>query len=105
MQSGQRRTPRYSFVAAAELVETESGTRINTKLSELSLYGCYCDIMNPLPVGTPIKLKITHQDATCEALGKVIYSQPNIGMGVVFTEVEPGSQTLLDKWLRELGGN
>lgn len=60
--------------------------------------------MNAFPVETQIKMKITHQGATCEALGKVIYSQANIGMGVVFTEVVPDSQALLGKWLRELGG-
>lgn len=100
----QRRTPRYSFVAAAELVEVQSGTRFEAKTSELSLYGCYFDLMNPFPVETQIKLRITHQNATCEALGKVIYSQPNIGMGVVFTTMEPNSQALLKKWLGELSG-
>ncbi len=105
MEPERRRAPRYSFVATVELVEVQSDTRVHARTTELSLHGCYLDIMNPLPAATQFKLRITHQNATFEALGTVAYSQPNMGMGVVFTAIEPDSQALLQKWIRELGGD
>jgi len=51
--SERRRTPRYTFIASAELIEEASDVRIATRVSELSLYGCYLDMMNPFPVGNP----------------------------------------------------
>jgi hypothetical protein len=54
MESEKRRTPRYVFFAAAELMEEKSEVRIASRLSELSVRGCYLDMMNPFPVGTSI---------------------------------------------------
>ncbi len=105
MQSERRRAPRYGFIAAAEVVEVQSETRLRARTSDLSLYGCYLDMLNPLPVGTQVKLKITHQNATFESLGRVVQLQTSLGMGVAFTAIEPNSQALLQKWLRELSGD
>jgi hypothetical protein len=54
----KRRTPRYIFFAASELMEEKSEVRIASRLIELNLRGCYLDMMNPFPVGTLIQLKI-----------------------------------------------
>ncbi len=47
MRKEQRRTPRYTFIASAELIEQKTDVRIATRVSELSLHGCYLDMMNP----------------------------------------------------------
>ncbi len=104
MESERRRVPRYPFIATAELIEVQSEAKFAVRTSELSLYGCYLDMMNVLPEGTQVKLKVTHQNAILEALGRVIYSHPNMGMAVVFDSVEPAQQAVLEKWLRELSG-
>ena len=49
----RRRTPRYMFIASAELLEPKTDVRIATRVSELSIYGCYMDMLNPFPVDTP----------------------------------------------------
>jgi hypothetical protein len=38
-----------------------------------------------------------HSGASLVALGKVVYALPNAGMGVVFIEVEPNHQFILEK--------
>lgn len=103
MKEQKRRGPRYSFMATAA-VEVQSGAKFVTRTSELSLHGCYLDMMNPFPEGTQIKLKITHRNADFEALGKVLYAQPNMGMAVAFDTVDPAHQAVLAKWMRELAG-
>ncbi len=99
----KRRTPRYMFFASAELIEEKSEVRVASRVSELSLYGCYLDMMNPFPTDTPIRLKIwTEENIVFQSKGKVIYSQPNMGAGVAFVDVQPKDQTVLEGWLKEL---
>jgi hypothetical protein len=98
----KRRSPRYSFIASAELIEERADVRIATRVSELSLHGCYLDMMNPFPKGTMVLVKISAGDAFFEAKSQIVYSQPNMGAGVGFLAVEPASQIVLDRWLDEL---
>lgn len=97
----KRRSPRYSFIASAELIEEKADVRIASRVSELSLHGCYLDMMNPFPTGTLVLVKISAGDAFFQAKGKIIYSQMNMGAGVGFLQVEPDSQTVLERWLDE----
>ena len=102
MGSERRRTPRYTFIASAELIEETSEVRIATRVSELSLYGCYLDMMNPFPVGTLVLVKISAGDAFFQAKSKIVYAQTNMGAGVVFLETEAEYQVVLERWLDEV---
>ncbi|HET8922138.1 MAG TPA: PilZ domain-containing protein [Candidatus Acidoferrum sp.] len=97
----RRRSPRYSFIASAELIEQKADVRIATRVSELSQHGCYLDMMNPFPTGTLVLVKISAGDAYFEAKAKIVYSQPNMGAGVGFLEIGPDSQAVLGRWLDE----
>jgi hypothetical protein len=102
MEQEKRRTPRYIFFAAAELLEEQSDVRVASRVSELSLHGCYLDMMNPFPVDTPILLKIwTDESTVFHAKAKIIYAQPNMGAGVQFGDVEPNSLAILQHWLEK----
>jgi hypothetical protein len=97
----KRRGPRYTFIASAELVDERADVRIASRVSELSLHGCYLDMMNPFPKETMVLVKIAAGDAFFEAKAKVIYSQPNMGAGLGFLQVAPDSQAVLERWLDE----
>jgi hypothetical protein len=101
MTRERRRTPRYIFIASAELYEENSDLRVASRVSELSLHGCYLDMMNPFPTGTLILVKIFAGDLTFQSKAKVVYSTPNVGAGVAFLEVEPKYQYILNQWLEE----
>jgi hypothetical protein len=101
--SERRRTPRFTFIASAELIEEASDVRIATRVSELSLYGCYLDMMNPFPVGTLVLVKISAGDAFFQAKSKIVYSQANMGAGVAFLETQTEYQPVLERWLDEAG--
>jgi len=97
----RRRTPRYVFFASAELFEEKSEVRVASRVSELSLHGCYLDMMNPFPKDTLVLLKVWNDQHVFQTKGKVIYSQPNMGAGVAFLDVEPNSETILQGWLED----
>lgn len=99
MEQERRRTPRYAFVASAEVIEKNSGAKMPSRVSELSLNGCYLDMTNPLPIGTEVTVKIYTESDFFEAPGKVVYSHPNLGMGIEFHDAKPLFQSVLKKWL------
>jgi hypothetical protein len=103
MEREKRRTPRYFFFAAAELLEEKSDVRVASRVSELSLHGCYLDMMNPFPVDTAIRLKIwTDESTVFQSKGRIIYAQPNMGAGVGFVDVDAKDLAVLQGWLQEL---
>jgi len=97
----RRRTPRYVFFASAELLEEKSEVRVASRVSELSLYGCYLDMMNPFPKDTLVLLRIWTDERIFQTKGRIIYSQPNMGAGVVFLDMQPMYQPILQSWLEE----
>jgi hypothetical protein len=102
MERERRRTPRYIFIASAELYEELTDVRVASRVSELSLNGCYLDMMNPFPTGTLVLLKIFAGEVTFQSKGKVVYATPNVGAGVAFLEVEPKYEYILKQWLEDL---
>ena len=102
MERERRRTPRYMFFASAELLEEKSEVRVASRVSELSRNGCYLDMMNPFPVHTMIWVKIwKEENNVIQTKGRIVYSQPNVGAGVVFVDLDPKFVPLLEAWLQQ----
>jgi len=79
-----------------------SETLLTARTTSLSLFGCHAHTTEPFPEGTKVSLRITHGGKSLGALGKVVYSRQNSGMGVAFTTIDPRSQAILEKWLASL---
>ena len=99
MGDERRRTPRYPFIATAEVVDQSSQASISTRVTELSLHGCYLDMPNPLPKDARINITIYSEGKFFESTAVIIYSQPNLGVGVTFREIRPQFLTVLKQWL------
>jgi PilZ domain len=104
VQPEHPRAPRLPFVAPIELTDVSSETQMRERTSSLRLFGCRVNTLKPLPTGTKVRIRIEHErgEPNLVALGKVVYSLPHSGMGVVFTKIEPNSQVILEKWITEL---
>ncbi len=102
MADEKRRALRYSLIASVEIIELHTDTHFQAQTSDVSLVGCYLDMLNPLPLATSVKLTITHEEATFTALGTVAHSEPNMGMGIGFKEVEAEQLKVLQKWIENL---
>lgn len=100
-KADRRRTPRYLFSANAEFSETKSGARIEARVSEIGMYGCYLETRNPPLEGTQIFVKIFKGTDFFESSAAVAYSNPNRGMGVKFRDVNRHFLPILQKWLLE----
>jgi hypothetical protein len=102
MDSERRRAPRYPFIAEAEVTEIASETKLNARTSDLSIGGCFLDMLNPSPEGTEIRVRISHASTTFTARGNVVFVLPNMGMGVVFGSVEDNQLAVLQEWLSKV---
>jgi hypothetical protein len=94
-----RRTPRYRFVASAELTREPAGTKLEAQVKELSLYGCYLDTAWPLPVRTRVNIRIDGLDEFFQATATVVYANATLGMGLAFRDVRPAYLEVLRRWL------
>ena len=98
-QEERRRTPRFPFIASAEIHDENSGSRLPTRVSDISAQGCYVDTVNPFPDGTPVRVKIYTNTHEFEAPATVAYALMHLGMGLSFREVKPDSLAILQNWL------
>src|SRR5208282_2932870 len=98
----KREVPRYLFIAQVDLTEPSTETHISGRISEISRKGCYVDVLNTLPVGTALRLKITRDQGEFATDGRIIYVQPGMGMGVAFVNIPADQLNILDAWLAEL---
>ncbi len=83
------------------MTELASDTRFRARTSDLSIGGCFVEMLNPSPEGTDIRIEISHEGTVFTALGTVVFVVPNMGMGVRFTSAESTQLSVLEKWLSE----
>lgn len=102
LKSERPRARRYSLVARIELTDVQSETRFTEQTSNVSLFGCHVDSEKHLPAGTRVRVRIVRMGANFVAQGKVVYALSNAGIGVVFTEIDPNRQFILEKWIAQL---
>lgn len=98
----KRTVPRYGLIAVCEVVEPASDLRFSCRISEISLKGCYVDILNALPIATVVDLHVSRDQGVFTTRGRVIYSQQGMGMGVAFLNTAGEQLKILESWLAEL---
>ena len=98
----QRAVRRCPLVAAAEVTEMDSQTRLSGRISEIGLGGCYVDGLNSFAADTMVTLRILRDQGVFETQARVAYSDPGFGMGLAFTEMTPNQRAMLEAWLAEI---
>jgi PilZ domain len=104
-----RSNPRYPFFADAE-VTLRDGSSVVAQLEQLSARGCYIDALEPIPIRTKMRLRISDGMSSCELQGQIIYMHSGgglgiWGMGVRFEDLNPEQHSTLESWLRSLAKN
>ena len=93
---------RYSFVVDIDGTDLQLGTQIRERTKDLSLFGCRVNTLMRFRKGTSVRIKLSHGGADVAALARVVYGRTELGMGVVFTSVEPEDERILEGWIAEL---
>lgn len=103
--SERRSSPRYALIATVEIVDPVGNIRLSGRTSEVSIGGCYVDVLNILPVGTVIQIRIQRDKGTFESWGRIKYVHESIGMGVMFFDITPQQQKIIREWVAELSSS
>ncbi len=82
---------------AAQIALQNGSVRMTATLTDISLGGCYVEMLSPLPVDTFVDIAISPDDKTLQLSGRVRSSQTNFGMGVSFTGMRPQDFEVLRK--------
>jgi hypothetical protein len=85
------------------MMEMRTGSRIRARTADLSPQGCYVDTLNPLPVGTAVRLQIQRAGLILDVLANVSSRHVGSGMGLVFGEITAAQLAMVENWLGELG--
>jgi hypothetical protein len=93
---------RYPFAADVELIDMESGSRVEGVTSDLSLGGCFVCTSKPLSIGTRMRITLSRRGQAVQALAVVRILKPRIGMGVEFIDVDSPSHELLSRWIDQV---
>ncbi len=73
--------------------------RAESRISDISMGGCYVDCRNVPPPGTDVHLSISLGGARLEVDGLVVHNHPNIGFGVRFNELAPDVRAVFESHL------
>jgi hypothetical protein len=103
-QNERRKIPRYAVNADSEVEEPKVRAKINGRMTDLGLGGCYVDALMTFPVDTAVHMRMTREDLHFEADAKVVFSKPGLGMGLAFTELTSAHRKYLAEWVDELSG-
>jgi hypothetical protein len=93
---------RYPFIANAELVDLDLGTKAEGKTSDISLGGCFICTAKPLTLKARARVILTHKAEQLEALVVVRIVKPRIGMGIEFIDLEDPFAAILSAWIEKL---
>ncbi|MFZ0038614.1 MAG: PilZ domain-containing protein [Candidatus Acidiferrales bacterium] len=98
----RRRSPRYPIIAEARVTDLKTETEFKSRVSELSLEGCYLDFLNPLPEGSDLHLRISKDSGVFETDARVVYNHPGMGLGILFVKTPDAQRKILERWIAEL---
>jgi hypothetical protein len=98
-QSERRLGERIPLAARIEILEKSTNAAIAGRVSDLSLGGCYADVLNTFAEGTQVQVRIEHDLKSVELDGDVRFTQPGLGMGIRFHTATPQQLEIVTHWI------
>jgi hypothetical protein len=98
----KRSVPRYPLIAAVEIYEPLSHTRLAGRTTEIALNGCYVEVGNPLSRNTVVQVHIHQDHRDLRAWARVAYVHENNGMGLAFLGNPADHLPVIADWIQEL---
>ena len=84
-----------------ELTPEGSETPLRTETADLSVGGCYIEMLFTLPVSTQVQVSLQAGGSTIRATGKVVTRDPNVGNGIEFTSMTDKDSKTLSQFIED----
>ncbi len=85
----RRQFPRHLCRIEAQVLIEAGSARMPGTVTDISLGGCYVEMLVPLPINTVVELVLKSDGSPMQISGRVCSSQTGMGMGVSFTRIKP----------------
>ena len=93
----RRQFPRCSCRIEAQVTTDNGAVRLPGTVTDISLGGCYVEMLVPLPVDTAVEVLLQLDQTTAQMFGRVRSSQTGLGMGIAFTGMRPADFAQLQR--------
>lgn len=100
MSEERREHTRLKVRVPVELRPEASGTPIRAETADLSLGGCYIEMMFTLEIGAGLDITLQLGDSTVLVVGKVVTCDRTVGNGIQFTRMLPEDREELVRFLQ-----
>jgi Tfp pilus assembly protein PilZ len=98
MTDEKRRHGRVPLVM--EVTWEGSGLKSSARTTDISVTGCFIDTLGQASVGETLNLQFKlNESESISVQGKVMYHQPGVGFGVLFTKISDDERFRLDALL------
>jgi len=94
-----RKSRRYQLDIPVELFVDESPQPIRATTMDVGLGGCYARTHTPPRLGISLKITLWLGQRRLTVPGRVVFSDPGLGVGIVFGTMSAGSCELLQSFL------
>ena len=98
-QEERRRNPRTKVMVEVELHSAGTAAPLRARTTDLSLGGCYVEMMFTLEVGTTLKIVLWINDVKMSVRGIVVTRHPQVGNGIQFTDMAAEDRVRLERFL------
>lgn len=89
VKDDRRKCRRYECPGEVELYAHGSDTPGQGRLTDLSIAGCFVELLAPLAIGTKVGIVLRVRQRRIRGTGVVTSSMPNFGLGIRFQHFEP----------------
>jgi c-di-GMP-binding flagellar brake protein YcgR len=101
LATGERRQwPRIKAQVQAELQVLGNSFPIRVKTADLSMGGCYVEMMFTLEIGTELHMVFWLGSSKLSTRGRVVTRHPQFGNGIQFENMMPDEEARLETYLR-----
>jgi len=98
--SERRGYVRQQVRVEAEVIGLEDGVRLRGVVVDISMTGCFVEMLSPLSVGSAVSITLESGDERMKSRGEVRSSLPGMGIGIQFKEMDENSQKALKQIAR-----
>jgi hypothetical protein len=98
--SERRGYVRQQVRVEAEVVGLEVGVRMRGVVVDISLTGCFVEMLSPLSVGSAVSITLESGEERVKSRGEVRSSLPGMGIGIQFKEMDENSNKALKQIAR-----
>jgi c-di-GMP-binding flagellar brake protein YcgR len=98
-QQERRRHPRTKIMVEVELHPEGTAAPLRARTTDLSLDGCYVEMMFTLEAGTKLKTALWINNVKMSTRGIVVTRHPQVGNGIQFTDMAAEDRVRLERFL------